>query len=118
MRKQLAIFLTVGALLGCMAAVALLVWLPKMAGGAAAGTLPSGRSVTTTSDSLWLRSRFQQDTATIETSGYTIVVAPDAVLVNGRRYAQIDRTAKDVRLNVANQEVRIVADGKAVQRLR
>ncbi len=83
-------------------------------GGSAGGTLPTGRSVTAQSDSWRLSSRFTHDTATIETSGRKIVVAPTAVLLDGRPLATLDAAAKSVDVRVKKKTITIVADGKMV----
>ncbi|MCA9016857.1 MAG: hypothetical protein KDA77_16105, partial [Planctomycetaceae bacterium] len=77
-------------------------------GGSTSGTLASGRSVTARSDAWTLQSRFSGDTATIDTAGYKIVVAPQEVKVDGKPVATIDAAVKAVSVNVQDSTVTIL----------
>ncbi|TNV71540.1 hypothetical protein FGO68_gene8767 [Halteria grandinella] len=85
------------------------------AGGSAGGTLASGRTVTANSDSLFLRSQFTKDSATIRTAGKQIVVAPKSLIVDGVPVAKIEEETKDVQVNVKNGNVTFQADGADVE---
>lgn len=85
------------------------------AGGSAGGTLPSGRSVMTHSDSISLSSTFSSDTATIETAGKKILVQPTSLIVDGVTVANIDKDVADVQVRVNRGVITFVADGTPVQ---
>lgn len=85
-----------------------------LAGGSAGGTLSTGRSVMTYSDSLMLRSTFGNDTATIRTGGMTIVVKPTILEVDGVQVATIDNDVSNIEVRVKRGKVSFVADGKPV----
>ena len=85
--------------------------------GSAGGTLSSGRSVMTYSDSVSLSSTFSSDTATIETSGKKILVQPTSLIVDGTIVANIDNDVVDVHVNVKRGVVTFVADGIPVETL-
>ena len=89
--------------------------VPAMfSGGSAGGTLASGRSVMTHSDSMFLSSDLRGDTATIKTSGKIIVIEPTTLLVDNAYVATIDEKVSDITVNVKNGTVTFVADGKTV----
>lgn len=81
-------------------------------GGSTSGTLANGRSVTAHSDAWSLQTRFSGDTATIETSGYQIVVAPQELKVDGKPVATIDSAVKAVSVKVQDGTVTFLANGK------
>jgi hypothetical protein len=112
--RRLLLVLTLVTLLLLLMVGGGVLTLAMVSGGSAGGTLASRRSVMTSSDSVWLESRFTSDTAYINASGHKIVVAPAAVLVDGRMLASLDAAAKDVQISVRNHEVRVIADGKVV----
>ena len=85
------------------------------AGGSAGGTLSTGRSVFTHSDSVALSSTVSQDTATIETAGKTIVVEPTRLIVDGTIVATIKEHVSNVEVVVRRGAVTFVADGMSVQ---
>lgn len=85
-----------------------------LAGGSAGGTLSTGRSVMTYSDSLMLRSTFGNDTATIRTGGMTIVVKPTKMEVDGVQVATIDNDVSKIEVRVKRGKVSFFADGKPV----
>ena len=85
-----------------------------LSGGSASGRLSSGRSVNAQSDSWYLKCNFAADTATIETAGRTIVVAPDQLLVDGRALAAMDATTRSVNVSVRGNAITFVADGKTI----
>ncbi|HAH44740.1 hypothetical protein [uncultured Gimesia sp.] len=84
------------------------------AGGSASCTLNSGRSVTTNSDSWYLESQSSGDTATINTSGFQIVVAPQELRVDGKAIQTIENGVKKVTVNVQDRRIIFLADGKSV----
>ena len=84
------------------------------AGGSAGGTLASGRSVMTHSDSISLSSTFTSDTATIETAGKKILVQPTSLVVDGVIVANIDKDVADVQVRVKRGVITFVADGTPV----
>ena len=88
-----------------------------LAGGSAGGTLSSGRSVMTYSDSVSLSSTFSPDTATIEISGKKILVQPTSLIVDGTIVANIKKDVADVQVHVKRGVVTFVADGTAVKTL-
>jgi|GEM_PF-2755447 len=94
------------------------VVLAAFSGGSAGGTLASGRSVTTHSDAWYLETRFSDDTVTIDTDGYKIVVAPEGLDVDGQRVAVIDAAVKSVVVNVEQGVVTFLADGTSVATYR
>jgi hypothetical protein len=96
-------------LVGILGTVAAMM-VPQSAGG----TLASGRSVMTTSTSLSLSSSFSRDTATIETGGHTIVVAPNTLTVDGRKLATIDPAIKSIDVLVEGDAVRFLSNGKVL----
>ncbi len=96
-------------------AIAILLGTVMFAGGSAGGTLPSGRSVMTHSDSVLLSSTFSSDTATIETAGKKILVQPTSLIVDGVTVANIDQGVADVQVCVKRGVVTFVADGRPVQ---
>ncbi len=100
-----------------MLAVAATIGLVVLAGGSAGGTLRSGRSVITHSDSLSLTTTFSRDTATIETAGKLIVVEPGRLLVDGKTIAEISPDS-DIEINVKRGVVEFVADGKSIPNIR
>ena len=96
-------------LVGILGTVAAMM-VPQSAGG----TLASGRSVMTTSTSLSLSSSFSRDTATIETGGHTIVVAPNTLTVDGRKLATIDPAIKSIDVLVEGDAVRFLSNDKVL----
>ena len=91
-----------------------LLAVTAFSGGTAGGTLQSGRTVVTQSDSIYLSSQFSTDTATITSGQRTIVVQPASLIVDGVTIASIDPAVSDVRVTVANGDVTFVADGQRV----
>ena len=92
-----------------------LVTIAASSGGSAGGTLRSGRTVVTRSDSLFLSSEFSADTATIRSGRRSIVVRPASLSVDGVVIASIDPDATDVRVTVADGDVAFVVDGQPVR---
>lgn len=86
-----------------------------LAGGSAGGTLQSGRSVLTYSDSIYLSSKTTKDTATIQTARKTIQVKPTTLIVDGLTVATIDEKVADVRVHVKRGNVTFMADGTPVE---
>jgi hypothetical protein len=92
-----------------------LQWASSQLGeSSAGGTLQSGRSVVTFSDSWYLSCSNSTDTATIKTAGKTIIVAPDKVTVDGQAIAPLDVAVRSVEVKVKRGEVALVADGKDI----
>ncbi|MBI1323203.1 hypothetical protein GC170_08445 [bacterium] len=85
-----------------------------LAGGSAGGTLSTGRSVMTYSDSLNLNSTFSHDTATIRTAGMTIIVKPTNLEVDGAEVATIGNDVSNIEVRVKRGKVTFVADGEPV----
>ena len=83
-------------------------------GGSAGGTLASGRSVLTYSDSMFLSSELRGDTAVIKTDGKIIVVKPTTLVVDGANVACIDERVSVVEVTIKNGMINFVADGKTV----
>ncbi len=96
-------------------AITIVLGAAMFAGGSAGGTLPSGRSVMTHSDSISLSSTFSSDTATIETAGKKILVQPTSLIVDGVTVANIDKDVADVQVRVNRGVITFVADGTPVQ---
>lgn len=111
-RKRRYVFAAIFAL--PLLAICCLLAVATFSGGAAGGTLKSGRSVMTQSDSIYLSSQFSTDTATITSGQQTIVVQPASLVVDGVTVASIDPAVSDVRVTVANGDVTFVADGQHV----
>lgn len=95
-------------------AIAALFLSVLLAGGTAAGTLSTGRSVTAHSDSIALSATFAPDTATIRTSGKTIVVGPTTLSVDGRTIANIKEDVADIKVQVKGGAITFLADGNPV----
>lgn len=83
-------------------------------GSSSGGTLASGRSVITHSDSIYLTTLFDNDTATIKTAFKTIIVKPTGLFVNGSSVATIDPKVSRVEVRVKNGTINFVADGRSV----
>ena len=111
-RKRTHLFATILVL--PVFAICCMLALAAISGGSAGGTLQSGRSVMTQSDSIYLSSQFSKDTATIRSGRRTIVVRPASLIVDGVTVASIDPAVADVRVTVANGNVTFVADGQQV----
>ncbi len=112
-KRRIKTILIALAALPVLAIIALVV-TAMFAGGSAGGTLASGRSVMTYSDSISLTSSFTSDTATIETAGTQIVVKPTSLMVNGTTVAEIDEEVTDVQVLVKYGVITFVADGSPV----
>lgn len=95
-----------------------MVFLLKVYGSSAGGTLRSGRSVMVHSNALSLSTSFGNDAATIDTAGKTIVVHPTELLIDGTVVAKIDAATKDVAIHVTGGDVSFVADGTTIQMTR
>lgn len=75
-----------------------------------------GRVVTARTDAWGLGGSNTSDTATIETGGYQIVVAPTNLSVDGNLCGTIDAATKSVEVTVQDDIVSFVADGRLVAR--
>lgn len=76
------------------------------------GTLSSGWSVFIKSDSHSITPRFNKDTATIHTSGNTIIVRPTSISIDSINVATIDEQVKRVQVDVKNGTATFLTDGK------
>lgn len=74
------------------------------------------RVVTARTDAWGLGGSNTADTATIETGGYQIVVAPTKLSVDGNHCGTIDAATKSVEVTVQDDIVSFVADGRLVAR--
>jgi hypothetical protein len=92
----------------------LFVGLLTFATGSAGCTLASGRSIDVISNGWSIAMSNSADTATIDTGGRNIVVAPNYVQIDGRRIASLDSATKAVEVKVANGGITIVGDGQSV----
>jgi hypothetical protein len=115
MKKRIVIRICLVALAVPIAAALLLIVIGAFSGGSAGGTLATGRSVMTHSDSIYLSSELRGDTATIKTDGKTIVVGPTHLLIDGAKVATINEAVADVQVRVNNGAVAFVADGRPIK---
>jgi hypothetical protein len=92
----------------------LFVGLLTFATGSAGCTLASGRSIDVVSNGWSIALSNSADTATIDTAGRNIVVAPNYVQIDGRRIASIDPATKAVEVKVVRGGIAIVGDGQSV----
>jgi len=113
MAKRLLTFAGLACAALFLLAVALLV-VGGLAGGSCGCTLASGRSIDARSDGWSIGMTSTANTATITTSGCTIVVAPAQLQVNGQVWAKIDPAAKSIEVMVEGGEIALVADGAFV----
>lgn len=82
----------------------------------ASTTLRSGRSINATSH-CWQGvdvSETSNDSASIDTAGCTIVVAPKQLIVAGQTFATIDEKAKSIDVDISRDEIAIKVDGQRV----
>lgn len=106
-----------GGLFACFLLLVLsvgVVVLSVLSGGSTSGMLPSGRLVTTHSDSWNLESRYEKDTVSIKTAGFKILVTPDRLDVDGQRVAFLNAAAKNIAVDVKSGQITVHADGKWV----
>lgn len=78
------------------------------------GTLPSGRSVVAYSNSIYLTTLLDGDTATIKTAFKTILVKPTGLFVDGSNVASLDPKVANIEVHVKNGTIRVLADGRVV----
>jgi hypothetical protein len=98
--------------LGIVLVLALLPTLPGC-GGSCGMTLPTGRSIDASSDTIYLSaSRVGQDTSKINLGGKTVVVEPKRIIVEGVEVATIDESARKVSVLRSQGEIVVIADGK------
>lgn len=83
-------------------------------GGSTAGTLPSGRMVSASSDTLWMSQSNAKDTATLSLGPTTVVVGPTQVTIDGKPVATLSARVKAVAVKRADRRVSIVADGTTI----
>lgn len=99
-------------------AISTIITVVMCAGSSAGGTLLSGRSVLTNSDSIYCWSTFSSDAATIKTGLKEIRVEPTTLIVDGVTVADIDKNVANVQVCVKRGVVTFVADGKPVETLQ
>jgi hypothetical protein len=104
-----ALFLFFGLLLFATAAV---LTVGALSGGAAGTTLATGRSINVRSTAWTLRLSATRDTATIDSGGHRIVVAPAFVRVDGNRPSPINAAAKSIAVHVTRAKIAVAADGR------
>jgi hypothetical protein len=95
-------------------AIVVLIAAGMLAGGSTSGTLATGRTVVTYSDSMFLSSAFSGGTATIKTAGQTILVCPNSLSIDGIKVADIDEAVTSVEVRMKRREVTVIADGQPV----
>ncbi|MFO1094518.1 MAG: hypothetical protein U0992_14625 [Planctomycetaceae bacterium] len=83
-------------------------------GGGSAATLPSGRMVAASSDTLWMSQTNAKDTATLDLGGTKVVVAPTQITIDGRPAVTIAAQVKSVQVTRANRQLSVVADGATI----
>jgi hypothetical protein len=103
------IFLFVCLLL-CVAAA--LLTFGALAGGGVGATLATGRSIRVTSSAWSLHMRTTRDSATIDTGGHRIVVAPAFVRVDRDPPVPIDASVKSIVVHTTKESIAISADGR------
>jgi len=118
MSRRQIVYGILGSCCGLVLLLLLFVAWTLNSGMSSGGTLSSGRMVTASSTSWRLSTRNSQDTATIETAGHTIVVAPTTLLVDGNKVGTIDAGVKSVSVKVTGGKITFVADGKIVAAFR
>src|SRR4051812_44873318 len=110
----------IGIIMGCLflgllIAVAYIITFAEVSQSASA-TLRSGRSINATSH-CWQGvdvSETSNDSASIDTAGYTIVVAPRQLIVAGQTFATVDEQAKSIDVDISHEEIAFKVDGKRV----
>ena len=102
------------SLLMGMMSVWSLTWLAGCGDSSAGTTLPSGRSVTTHSDSMYLSSSSTRDTATITSGTTKVVLSPTQLLIDDRPVATLNANAKNVDVTIKRGQVTLVADGQTI----
>jgi hypothetical protein len=119
-KQKMGRFLQVVVAVACCLFVGILLvvaGLLTFATGSAGCTLASGRSIDVVSNGWFITMGFSADTATIDTGGRNIVVAPNYVQVDGRRIASLDPATKAVEVKVARGGITVVGDGQSVSTL-
>src|SRR5262245_48347558 len=101
---------------GCVVLLLLVAFILVLtfAEGSTTCTLPSGRSIKVVANNLYLAVSTSKDTATIDTVGHQVVIAPKAVQVDGVNIATIDPATRSVEVAVRWGEVTVVGDGETV----
>ncbi len=110
----------IGILFGCLFLCLLIAIAAVLTFGefsaSASTSLKSGRSITAVTHT-WRGvdvTENSNDTATIDTAGYSIVVTPKQLIVDGHVFATIDGNTKSVVVDVSRGEVAFKADGDLV----
>lgn len=106
---------TVGVILGVVLLLFLGVCsLAALIGGGAGCTLKTGRAVAVSTTGWSCSLASTKDTATIKVAGHKIVVAPDALLVDGKRIAVINRNIKSIEVAAKSRAITFVGDGRTI----
>jgi hypothetical protein len=87
-----------------------------LSGGSCGCTLATGRAVSVHSDGWSITLGSTADTASIQTCGSRIIVAPTQLKVDGQLWSAIDAATKSVDVNVKDGAVEFIADGRLVPR--
>src|SRR5690606_28355411 len=98
---------------GFMLLAALVVFAASR-GGSCGGTLASGRAVVANSDTLWVASKFDDDTSHLSMGLLKVDVEPTQVVVEGKPIATLNPQAKSVVVTRADGQLTVVADGTTV----
>ena len=80
----------------------------------ASGTLDTGRSVEAVSDAWMVSMECQGDMAIARTAGHKFVITPTELKIDGKLYATIDESVKDVVVKVEGLKIELIADGEVV----
>jgi hypothetical protein len=82
--------------------------------GACGCSLPSGRALQVTSDTLWVTARNTADTCTISLGLKRVVVEPGRVLLGEKVIAEINQSARAITVTRRDGQLTVVADGKVM----
>ncbi len=112
-RKPTSVLLLSVFVLGILLLLGLskVIGVVMLAGSSAGGTLSSGRSVVTYSDSSTLSSKLTRDTATFRTAGHTIEITPTRLVIDGNLVGTISPEVSKVEVHVERGAVEFVTDG-------
>lgn len=94
--------------------LAALVLFAGSRGGSCGGTLASGRAVVANSDTLWVASKFDDDTSHLSLGLLKVDVEPAQVVVEGEPIVTLDPLAKAVVVTRRDGQLTVVADGATV----
>ncbi|QDT52039.1 hypothetical protein Pan44_00460 [Caulifigura coniformis] len=79
-------------------------------------SLPSGRTLDVTSDTLWVTARNTADTCTISLGLKKVVVEPGRVLLGEKVITQINQSARAIAVTRKDGQLTVVADGQIMYR--